>query len=251
MKFPLFAVLVSLALLTACQEEKRTPLQEGAQSPHPSMPDHGMVTGNGEKRYGTVVETFDAGGFTYVKLDNGRETFWAAGPLTTLTPGAMVAIFTGMPMEDYHSKSLDRTFELIYFTEKIITDSHKAGADAPVDEPDPHAGITRAADDAPVAGIEALDDGETIASIRAKKDSLAGQKVRVRGKVVKYTRAVMGRNWLHIRDGSSGEDLTVTTSDSAALGDVIVVEGTLAANRDFGYGYVYELILEDATVTRE
>ena len=61
----------------------------------------------------------------------------------------------------------------------------------------------------------------------------------------------MGRNWIHLRDSSSSQDLAVTTADTAALGDVIVVEGKVGLDKDYGYGYVYPVIVEDAKVTKE
>jgi hypothetical protein len=88
-----------------------------------------------------------------------------------------------------------------------------------------------------------------LAEVFADKDQLAGQPVVFRGKVVKTNPNIMGKNWLHVRDGSGAEgtnDLTVTTaSGDAKMGDVVLVEGTAAADRDFGSGYRYEVLLEE------
>ena len=78
----------------------------------------------------------------------------------------------------------------------------------------------------------------------------------MRGKVVKYNAMIMGKNWLHLRDGSgsddkSNNDLTVTTATPAKLGDTVLVTGNVSTNRDFGAGYKYTVILEDAKVTVE
>ena len=75
--------------------------------------------------------------------------------------------------------------------------------------------------------------------------------MRVRGKVTKFTAGVMGKNWLHIIDSSTMDDLTVTTDGEAAVDAVIVIEGKLALDKDFGYGYVYPLIVENASITKE
>ena len=89
----------------------------------------------------------------------------------------------------------------------------------------------------------------------AEKDQLAGQPVVFRGKVVKTNPNIMGKNWLHVRDGSGAEgtnDLTVTTAGTAPnVGDTVVVKGTVALNKDFGMGYQYDIIVEDAEVTVE
>lgn len=106
-----------------------------------------------------------------------------------------------------------------------------------------------------LAGIAKADGGKTIAELFAEKDALAGQPVTVRGKVVKVNAGIMGKNWLHVRDGSGAEgtnDLTVTTAgELPAVGDTVVVTGPVTLNKDFGMGYAYDVIVEDAEVKVE
>ena len=73
----------------------------------------------------------------------------------------------------------------------------------------------------------------------------------MRGQVTKYNAKIMGKNWLHIKDSSTAKDLTVTTKAKAAIGDVVVIEGKLELNKDYGYGYVYPVILEDASIIKQ
>jgi hypothetical protein len=104
------------------------------------------------------------------------------------------------------------------------------------------------------ADIKKAEGGKSVAELYAEKDSLSGKKVTVRGKVVKFSASIMGKNWIHLQDGTGGKDtndLTVTTSATAAVDDTVVVTGVIAADKDFGYGYKYDVILEDATVTVE
>jgi hypothetical protein len=95
----------------------------------------------------------------------------------------------------------------------------------------------------------------TIAEIFGNKATLAGKQVTVRGKVVKVNTGIMGKNWLHLQDGSGSQtsgdhDLTVTTSEETAVGDVVTMRGPLSVDRDFGAGYAYPVILEDARLVR-
>ncbi len=107
--------------------------------------------------------------------------------------------------------------------------------------------------EAPAAGsIAKVEGGKTVGEVYAGKADLAGQKVKVKGKVMKVSQQIMGRNWIHVQDGTGDagtNDLTVTSTDTATVGDVVVVEGTLAVDKDFGAGYTYAVILEEATVT--
>ena len=106
-----------------------------------------------------------------------------------------------------------------------------------------------------LSGIAKAEGGKTVAEVFAEKDALGGQPVTVRGKVVKVNAGIMGKNWLHVRDGSGAEgtnDLTVTTAgELPALGATVVVTGPVTLDKDFGMGYAYDVIVEDAEVKVE
>ena len=93
-----------------------------------------------------------------------------------------------------------------------------------------------------------------ISDLMANKKSYAGKVIRTRGQVVRYNPGIMGKNWVHIQDGSesNGEfDLTITTSQNVSVGDILSFEGKIAVDKDFGYGYFYNIILEDAIVVQQ
>lgn len=92
---------------------------------------------------------------------------------------------------------------------------------------------------------------KTVADLYADKDALVGKQVQVSGKVVKVNNGIMNRNFLHVQDGTGAadtNDLTVTSQQTAAVGDQVTVTGTIAADVDFGMGYVYPLLMEEAAV---
>jgi predicted small lipoprotein YifL len=129
-----------------------------------------------------------------------------------------------------------------------------APAQMPAEHPTPSA-IAGTPTEIDLAGIAKAEGGKTVAEVYAEKDALAGTAVAVRGKVVKVNAGIMDKNWLHVRDGSGEEgtnDLTVTTAgDLPELGATVLVSGNLATDKDFGMGYQYPVILEDAEVTVE
>ena len=107
-----------------------------------------------------------------------------------------------------------------------------------------------------LTGIAKAEGGKTIPEIFDEKAALAGSKVTVRGKVVKVNAGIMGKNWVHVRDGSGANgdnDLTVTTTSPSLpdVGDTVLVTGTVALDKDFGMGYQYAVIVEDAEITME
>jgi hypothetical protein len=127
-------------------------------------------------------------------------------------------------------------------------------AAAPAQMPAEHPAAKPAAE-VDLTGIAKAEGGKTVAEVFAEKDALAGQKVTLRGKVVKANANIMGTNWLHVRDGSGAEgtdDLTVNTAGFVpSVGDTVLVTGTVALNKDFGMGYSYDVIVEDAEVKVE
>ncbi len=210
---------------------------------------------------GSVTETLDASSYTYVHVTDGNKSAWAASLKFKVQVGDQVLIPRTTPMLNFHSSTLNRTFEVIYFCDSIQVAARPEGAGPEGAAPD---GAT-AAHDATVAptspsappvavGVTAVAGGLTVAEVHAQPRSKAGQQITVRGRVVKYNQAILGRNWIHIQDGSGGpgtNDITVTTSQSAAIGATVTIRGTLAFDKDFGAGYRYPIIIEQATVTSD
>jgi hypothetical protein len=156
-------------------------------------------------------------------------------------------------MTDFRSESLDRTFASIEFVS-----AYQVGPTSTTTAPtgaasDPH-GTIRTTAATPVEAVPKVADGVTVGELYARRGELVGTTVAIRGRVVKYNANIMGRNWLHLQDGTGAtgsDDLTVTTAGSARVGDVVVVRGTAVADKDFGMGYRYDLMLEDAALTVE
>jgi len=206
---------------------------------------------------GKVLESMDAGSYTYAQIDMGTEQRWLAAPKIAVKVGDTVQATEGMAMADFESKTLNRKFDVVYFVSGLDNLSNPAvTAAAPVpteDHPQMKAEAAPAVEDVAVSPVE---DGKNIAELYANKDGYDGKEVTLRGKVVKYNANIMGSNFLHIRDGSGqaadgSNDLTVTTKDQVALGDTVVVTGKVALGKDFGAGYAYPVLVEEAKVTVE
>ena len=203
---------------------------------------------------GTVLETRQASAYTYVRLDTGGDSVWAAVPTTTVNVGDIVNLHQAVPMADFYSPTFHEVFESLYLATslRVIGDAEDAAAlslrEHCGSQAEPGAKID-------VSGIEPAEGGKTVQEIWSRRQELAGSVVRVRGRVVKCTSGVMGRNWLHLRDGSGaqgeGDELTITTDAVATVGSLVLVSGTVAVDKDFGYGYRYDLLIEGASVSVE
>jgi len=241
------AVAVALALVAGCKNGVKK-----AEKTEPAAP--AVQTDAGIS--GKVAETMDASGYTYVQVDTGKEQIWVAGPQTAVKVGDEVYIPGGSTMANFESKTLNRTFEQIIFAPSIMV----GGADqampaAQASGPNPQVVPTPTpAVQVDLSGITKPKDGKTVEEIFAGRQDLNGKNVLLRGKVVKFMSGIMGKNWLHVKDGTGApgtNDLVVTTQAQAKIGDTVLVKGTLAADKDFGSGYRYDVIVEDANVTVE
>ena len=218
---------------------------------------------------GKVLETTNAASYTYVLVDTGAKKIWAATTEFSVKPGDSVSFASGEPMVNFHSRSMNRDFPEIYFVGAIAVNGAATAAKLPPGHPD----ISGAASGGgklppnhpPIAGqtappkvdfsnLKPAAGGKTIAEIYAAASKLNGKAVTVRGKVVKYNSAIMGKNWVHIQDGtgqSGGNDLLATSSAETKIGDTVLVTGKVATKKDFGAGYKYDVMIEDAKLVVE
>ena len=236
---------------TVAQTAQETATTATTASLPPGHPAMGATAGNiGAKVTGTVAETFDAAGYTYLKLKTDDGDKWAAVRQTPVKQGQTVTMTVQMTAEKFESKTLKRTFDRILFG---VLEGPNA-APPPATAAQQHMTAPAAADNTPISVTKAEGaNAKTVAEIWAARESLKDGNVVVRGKVVKFLGGIMGKNWIHLRDGSGSaekgdNDLAVTTNDAATVGDVVVISGVVHVDKDFGAGYRYPVIVEEAKV---
>lgn len=204
----------------------------------------------GENLSGTVQEQLDASPYLYLRIQTAQGDIWAAVPEGSVENGAQVTLYSPMLMHKFESKTLKRTFDEVYFG--TLTPAVAATGD----NANPHTGMLKPATiDVGKVDKASGADARSIEEAWADGAGLAGKSISVRGKVVKYNPGIMGKNWLHLQDGSGDaskgtNDLTVTTLDEVNLGDTVTITGTVSTEKDFGAGYSYALIVEDAKVIK-
>ena len=276
-----------LVALVACNKQKpETKAAAGAeggiqQAANPTGPIKGKAK-----------EVLSGGGFTYVLIGAEKGDTWVAVPQTKVAVGEVCTVAEGQVMQNFPSKTLNRTFKEIVFSPGIegkkpeIGEAHggdaaaapaakaeTAGAAAPAGafgaamQKEGGAAPAATGETAPGSGKAVVPfvelkiakaagaNGYTVADIFSKGAGLNGKKVKIKAQVVKFSPQIMGKNWLHLQDGTGDplkntHDLVVTSMDKAEKGDIVTVEGVLAADKDFGAGYKYAVIVEDVTITR-
>ena len=192
----------------------------------------------------TVEEVIQTSNYTYLRISEAEKENWIAISRREVEKGKAYYYEPGIEMSNFVSKELKRTFPSILFVDKFsdqpiiakitVADSAK-GKEAAV----PKEGIK----------IEPVKGGVTIAELFANKANYGGKTIKVKGEVVKYSADIMNMNWVHIQDGTNSAgsfDLTITTKDVTKVGDVVTFEGAVTLKKDFGAGYFYEVIVENA-----
>lgn len=258
--FTFTIVSIAYSAPMAAQPSDTVPMSKAVEPPA-SGTDLGPVTG-------TVLETMDAAGYTYMRLKTSNGEIWAAVQKATVKKGSEVTIVNATPMDGFESKTLKRKFDRILFgnlsagtsvatSPSAFAPGHASSMGKQATIKEQHAGGANASPDVDKIKVKKAEgaDGKTVAEIYAYKASLKDAPVSVRGKVVKYNPGIMGKNWIHLRDGSGSpekkdNDITVTTLDTVAVGDVVLVRGKLHLDRDFGSGYSYPVIIEDGKVVK-
>jgi hypothetical protein len=201
---------------------------------------------------GTVAETIEAGGYVYLRLEDGT---WIAANNFAVSVGDRVQYGGVMEMNGFHSTSLDRTFDSILFVSEASL-AGNTGNDMPAATVQGHGSIgmqpqKSASVIAPAPGeVQALKDGKTISAIYAESAGLNGQLVSLNAKVMKVNESIMGKNWITLQDGTGSDPdnrLLATSQEMIAPGTLVVAKGTVVTDVDLGYGYTYKVLLEEVT----
>lgn len=242
------SLLVLATVLAGCGSNASEPTAVAATPAAPQTPASAAAP-MGESLSGRVLEQIPAPPYLYLRLQTAAGEVWAAVSAAQVENGAEVTVHQAMRMRQFASRTLGRTFDEIYFG--------SLSAPGAVADGNPHAALAQPTATTAEKIAKASDsDARTVEETWSQGAGLAGQRITVRGKVVKYNPGVMGKNWVHLQDGSGDagkgtNDLTVTTLDEAAVGEVITITGTVYVDKDFGAGYRYPIIVEEATVARQ
>jgi len=190
----------------------------------------------GANHTGVVQETMSSGGYTYMKVKDGSQHYWVAMTQRDVKKGDKVNYSEQGWMKNFHSKTLNRTFESILFAGDVS--QQKSTVQTQQFQTNMHS--------------DYKEKGTlSIAELFANREKYVGKTVTVKGKVTKTSSGIMKLNWLHVQDGSNFQnmnDLVFTSTQTLPkVGSVIYATGKVVKDKDFGYGYFYPLIIQEAS----
>ena len=216
---------------------------------------------------GTIEKTMNGGGYTYILLKSGKEKTWVAIREMKVKVGDTIALMPGIEMNNFTAKSIGQTFKSIIFSDGPVSQQGSGhgygghGGGAPhggASQPNTTSGSKGAA---PPSYDEINIDKATgpnaysVVELYEKRTELNKKDITLKGQVVKVSQQIMGKNWLHVQDGTGyaqngTNDIVITTNDLPSVGDVVTIKGILYENKDFGSGYKYDVIIEQAEVIK-
>ncbi|RLJ21965.1 hypothetical protein DJ030_03050 [bacterium endosymbiont of Escarpia laminata] len=207
---------------------------------------------------GTVTEAIDVGSYTYLRLK--EQGIWIAASRLPVVVGDKVKFSGGMEMRDFYSRTLDRTFESVFFVQMAhrvgqdVDNIHRAAKEAEGHGSEKMALKKSVSVQAPAPGeIPPLADGKTIAGILERSVQLKDQSVSLRARVIKVNQSIMGKNWITLQDGTGtkpNNKLIATSLELVSPGDLVIASGVLRNDIDLGSGYTYKVMLENTTFSQ-
>lgn len=214
--------------------------------------------------YGKILEIKPAMGYKYLKIDENGTQLWVAIANAPVAIGDKIGYDKKTMMQNFQSKTLNQKFKEIFFASDVYLpkkvqkpQSMKAMLGLSPSKKDPHAGMGR--------DMTPTEEGKTAAQPFVKKDAytveeihmwrkdLKDQTISIKGSVFKVSHAIMKLDWVHLGDGTGNEkkltDDLVFTAASTTInqGDKVIATGKVIVDKDFGYGYFYKVIIQDAS----
>jgi hypothetical protein len=244
------AVIISSMILSAVSAFAVT--DKPSPVPPPEKVEKAGAALNSSSLSGKVVETMNAGGYTYISVEKDGKRTWVAIPVTEVKVGQEVTYQPGAEMRNFTSKTLNKTFESIIFSGGLVSQPGTAAANKHSDKP---AAPPPVANEKISVDKASGPDAYTVGEIYEKAATLNEKTAVVKGKVVKVSAGIMGKNWIHLKDGTGDaatqtNKLVTTSQDLPAVGDIVTMKGTIYKDKDFGSGYKYGVIMENASIQR-
>lgn len=190
-----------------------------------------------------VQEVLPTVKYVYLRVREGNDEFWIATIKREVDVGRTYYYQGGLLKTNFESREHKRVFDRMFLVSSIIEADHVNNSIPSVHQEEQNTRTVKTSAD---------PNGSTeIADLVANPERFEGKIVQVSGQCVKSNPNIMGRNWLHIKDGSKDDfDLVITSGIDVPVGHTITMKGKVVLNKDFGAGYRYAILLEDSELVR-
>jgi hypothetical protein len=240
MKAPdLKLIFATCLVLSACNTRPKVIEGEpvAGQPPNPVqqvMPSEGVQLDTTTEHLVEVKEFQHSDKYSYLHVQEHQDSFWIIIPKRAVAVGEKYAYRGGLLTKHFHNQQSDQVFETVYLVAEVMLVDDEGSSNALTSSK------SSSANDQEIGTVK-------LAELYGNPHKFEGKKVKVQGTCTKVNNMILNRNWIHIED-DSGDDLnlTITTNENISVGSEVYMEGTVALNKDFGSGYRYDIILEEA-----
>ncbi len=234
----LFLISIGIVfVMSNCEGQEQTQAQNQTQ----------VAVNSSNIHKATALEVIQTTSYTYLRVKENNIESWLAVPKMEAKVGATYYYKGGVEMKDFQSKELGKNFESVFFLGGVATSP--GALEKPAQSASSYTSTAKSTLVKREINVEPANDGITIAELFSNKEKYEGKTVKIRAQVTKFNAAIMNKNWVHLQDGTEHNekfDLVATSTKIFKVGDVITITGKVALNKDFGYGYLYEVMMEDA-----
>ncbi|MDH4089218.1 MAG: hypothetical protein OEV24_02055 [Cyclobacteriaceae bacterium] len=210
-----------------------------SEDQRPAIPDLSKQSLGSDLHTVTVEEVLPTSRYVYLRVKEGKEAFWIATNKQEVSVGEIYFYRGGLMKTNFESKEHKRVFDRLYLVSAIVKADH-GNQSTPIES---KSSGTRPAKEVDVKG------SVKIADLVANPAKYAGKTIQISGQCVKINPNIMGRNWVHLQDGSKDDyDLVITCAVQIPVGHTVTLTGKVVLNKDFGAGYQYDILLEEGAI---
>ncbi|WBX72790.1 hypothetical protein PG913_07690 [Tenacibaculum pacificus] len=245
MKYFTVIFLMILGFITSCKDSEKSKMTKSTKSTTEKKSVKKVASSNSHKI--VVIEKIPAGGYIYLKVLENDKKYWIAVPGRQIKIGATYYYDEGMEMKNFESKILKRTFDTVIFAQGVRDEENKTKNK--INNRTVKKNINKRK--TKVVNIEKAINGIRISELFENPKVYQNKEVIIKGEVVKVNNGIMGVNFIHLQDGTTGNgeyDITITTNEKVKVGDIITIKGTVILNKDFGAGYLFDVLIEKVSV---
>ena len=244
MKNKVIAVLI-LFIVSSCSQELE-PVKKENSNQGSFFENSSEDNTNGRAETHVIIEEILQGKrYSYIKVqDDKNGAYWISTLKAEYEVGEEYFFTESIHKTNFFSTEFNRNFEDFY----LVSDLQPASSHN--HEHGDH--VDNQIVDMTVNASEVERASSTkIKELISNSKKYAGKEVEITGKVVKVNANIMDRHWVHIKDASADDyDFVLTTKAVVPVGHIVTFKGRFKTNVDFGSGYRFDYILEDAKTIR-
>ncbi len=190
-----------------------------------------------------VIEAQSGDRYSYLRVHDGNRKYWITSWKVDAHPGDDLYFQSGILKVNMFSKALNKQLDTMYMVSRIAKSPEELSQMVQPDQKDTP-GNSSASSPLP-KDIKIVK----IADLNAHPDQYEGKFVTVMGKSVKVNNHILGKNWIHIQS-PNGDDIAITTQDEIEVGQPCTFTGKVYKDMDFGSGYRFNVIIQEAKLLR-